>query len=108
MDLRMFYQKMRRIEAEITDHDVVVISRETADGGRAGVATEVPRGVAAKLIVEDRARLASPEEAAEYRAAVVERARKAEQLANANKLQVTLISEPELRALKSAIRPQKS
>ena len=33
-----------------------------------GVKTDVPRSLAAKLIVEERARLASPEEAAQFRA----------------------------------------
>ncbi len=34
MDLRMFYQKLRKIEQEIADPHVVVVSHETPDGGR--------------------------------------------------------------------------
>ena len=48
MDLRAFYQKIRKITAEITEDAAVIISRETPDGGRAGVKTEVPREVAAQ------------------------------------------------------------
>jgi hypothetical protein len=70
MDLRAYYQKIRRIEAGIAEAAVVVISRETSDGGRAGVMTDVPRGVAARLIADEKAELASAEEAAEFRASV--------------------------------------
>ena len=66
MDLRMFYQKMRKLEQEITAPHVVVISAETPDGGKAGVQTEVTREMAARLIVEGRARLATSEEAEEF------------------------------------------
>jgi hypothetical protein len=69
MDLRTYYQTIRKITAGITEEAAVVISRETSDGGRAGVKTEVPRALAAQLMVEGKADLASPEEAAEFRAA---------------------------------------
>ena len=69
MDLRAFYQTIRKITAEITEDAAVIISRETPDGGRAGVKTEVPREVAARMIAEGTADLASPEQAAEFRAA---------------------------------------
>ena len=69
MDLRAFYQTIRKIAAEITEEVAVIISRETPDGGRAGVKTEVPRQVAARMIAEGTADLASPEQAEEFRAA---------------------------------------
>jgi hypothetical protein len=69
MDLRTYYQTIRKITAGITEEAAVVISRETSDGGRAGVMTEVPRALAAQLMVEGKADLASPEDAAEFRAA---------------------------------------
>ena len=68
MDVRAYYQKIRKLEAEIAEPFVVVVSRETPDGGRPGVMTEVPRGLAAKLIVEEQAAKATPEEAAKFRA----------------------------------------
>ncbi len=41
MDLKVFYQKLRKIEQEIADPHVLVVSNETSDGGRAGQKTEV-------------------------------------------------------------------
>ncbi|HLX44667.1 MAG TPA: hypothetical protein VKR43_14575 [Bryobacteraceae bacterium] len=70
MDLRAYYQKIRRIEAGISEAAVVVVSRETSDGGRAGVFTDVPRSVAARMIADEKADLASEEDAAEFRASV--------------------------------------
>ena len=46
MDLRVFYQKLRKIEEEIAESTVVVVSHETPDGGKAGRKAEVARGVA--------------------------------------------------------------
>ncbi|MGC9969380.1 MAG: hypothetical protein ABSE56_02200 [Bryobacteraceae bacterium] len=104
MDLKVYYQKMRQIEAALGEAHVVVVSQETPDGGRAGVRTEVPRLVAAKLIVEGRARLATAEEASEYREQTAEAKRAAEQAATAGRMQITVISEADLRALKGATR----
>jgi hypothetical protein len=70
MDLRAYYQKIRRIEAGITETSVVIVSRETSDGGRAGVCVDVPRSVAARLIADEKADMASAEDAAEFRASV--------------------------------------
>jgi hypothetical protein len=68
MDVRVYYQKLRKIEATIPEPYVVVVSRETPDGGKPGVKTDVSRSLAARLIVEDQATLASPEETAQFRA----------------------------------------
>ena len=67
MNLRVYYQKIRTLEAEIAEPFVVIISRETGDGGKAGVKSDVPRYLAAKLITEEKAELASPQEAAQFR-----------------------------------------
>ena len=58
MDSKIYYQKVREQEAKIPSDFAVVISRDTADGGKAGTKTEVPRRVAAKLVVEGLADLA--------------------------------------------------
>jgi hypothetical protein len=107
VDLRAFYQKIRHTEAGIADDHVVIISRETSDGGRAGVASEVARPVAARLVVEGRAVLASKEEAAAFRTAQADAFHKAEQAAAASRVQLAVIAETELRALKERTRPQK-
>ena len=67
MNLRVYYQKIRTLEAEIAEPFAVIISRETGDGGKAGVKSDVPRYLAAKLITEEKAELASPQEAAQFR-----------------------------------------
>jgi hypothetical protein len=59
MDLRSYYEAIRRIEAQIAEAEVVVVSRETPDGGRGGVKSTVPRKLAARLIVEGLAVLES-------------------------------------------------
>ena len=68
MDLRACYVKIGKIEALIDTVFAVVISRAMPDGGRAGVKTELPRGIAARLIADGKADLASPEDAAQFRA----------------------------------------
>ena len=68
MDLRAYYQKIRQIEAEIREDSVVMVSLETPDGGRAGIRTEVPRAVAARMIADQKADLASEGVAADFRA----------------------------------------
>ena len=40
------------MEATIADEFPVVVSKETADGGKDGTMTEVPRRMAAKLVVD--------------------------------------------------------
>jgi hypothetical protein len=73
MDLRAYYLTIRRIEAELKEDSVVIVSLETSDVGKAGTRTEVPRPLAARLIVDGKAALASPEDAAEFRAMVEEK-----------------------------------
>ena len=68
MDLRVYYQKIRKIEAELPEPFVVVVSRETPDGGKAGVqdgGTSTTGGAVDRA--RSRADLASPEEAAQFR-----------------------------------------
>ena len=70
MDLKLYFHKVRTIEATIPGDQAVVVSLETADGGREGIMNEVKREVAAKLVVQGKVRLANDEETAEYRAGV--------------------------------------
>ena len=67
MDIRHFYEKWREIEAGLAEGNVVVVSLQTPDGGRAGVTSELSRKLAAKLIVEHRARVADADETAAFR-----------------------------------------
>jgi len=107
MDLRVFFQKLRKIEQEIGDPHVVVVSHETPDGGRAGQLAEVSRSVAARLILEGHAHLATPEESAQFRAEARKALEEAQQRQMAEKVQVNVISDADLRAMKSAMRAEK-
>lgn len=73
MDLRAYYQRIREIEAGIPDAEVVVITRATGDGGRRGQRTEVRRAVAARMVVDGKVDLASPEESEQFRRAVAQK-----------------------------------
>jgi hypothetical protein len=107
MDLRAFYQKLRRIEQGISEQFVIVVSCETPDGGRAGRVTEVERAVAARMVLEGRARLATKEETEEFRNGVAQAKQAAEEAAMATKLHVNVISESEIRAIANRMRPEK-
>ncbi len=107
MDLRAFFQKLREIEQEIADPHVVMVSHETSDGGRAGQLAEVSRSNAARLILEGHAHLATAEESAEYRSATRKALEEAQQRLLAEKVQVNVISDADLQAIKSAARPEK-
>lgn len=107
MDLKVYYQKLRQIETGIAGADAVVVSLETPDGGKAGVKSETPKEIAARLIIENRARLATDEEAASFRAEASEATRLAEQAAAAKNMQITVLSEADLKALRGQTRAQK-
>ena len=66
MDVRIYFQKIRQIEAGIVSPHAVVVSLDTGDGGKAGAMTEVSRSMAAQLVVETKARLATEEETNEF------------------------------------------
>lgn len=107
MDLRVFFQKLRKLEQEIVEPHVVMVSHETPDGGRAGQLAEVSRSIAARLILEGHAHLATAEEAAEFRDATRKALEEAQHRLMADKVQVNVISDADLRAMKSASRAEK-
>ncbi len=96
MDLKAYYQKIRDMEGQLPE-PCVVVSVETADGGKAGVRTEVSRQVAARMVVEGRARVASEEETREFVEQKLEAKRVADQLAAASRMQVTVVPSSEWR-----------
>src|ERR1700676_3108944 len=67
VDLRLYFQKIRTIEASIPGLHAAVISLETSDGGRAGQISEVSRAVAAKLVAQGKVRLADEQEAEDFK-----------------------------------------
>ena len=104
MDLKVFYQKVRQVEASLPGAHVVVISQETPDGGRAGVPSEVTRAVAARMIVQGSARLATPDEANTFCEGIAKAKRVIDQQAAASRVQVRVISDADLRALQGSAK----
>jgi len=105
MDLKVYYQKIRELEQGFQSTYAVVVSLETSDGGTPGVRTEVPVRIAAKMIVEGRARLADGDEVKEFQHQKVEAKRVADQLRASGRMQVTVVSESDLRALQASKQP---
>ncbi len=101
MDLRAYYQKIRELEESLPEA-CVVVSLATSNGGKAGVRTEVQRSVAAKMIMAGTARAASQEETREFRKQNLEAKRAAEQMAQANRMQVTVVPSAEWGNLRRA------
>lgn len=66
MDVKGYFRRLREKEAELPDGDLAIVSEATADGGKAGVLSVVPKRIACRLLVEGRARLASEEEGRQF------------------------------------------
>jgi hypothetical protein len=100
MDLTSYYQKIRTTEANIADPYPVIVSLETSEGGKAGVLTEVTRDIAAKMIVEGEASLATSAAATAFRASVAVAKQAADQAAAAARVQFSVLTTAELNKLK--------
>ena len=100
MDLRQYYQKIREKEASFKDPYPVLVSRETGDGGKHGVLTEVTRQIAARMTIDGTAQEASEEQAGEFRKRQAEVMRLAQEAAEASKVQVAVVTTEEFRRLK--------
>ena len=107
MDLQMYYQKIREMETRIADEFPLVVSVDTQDGGRSGRKTEVPRRLAAKMLVEGQVRLASKDETKVHREAQAEGKRAAEREAAAARVQLTVLSTTDLDRLRIEARGSK-
>jgi hypothetical protein len=97
VDLKKYFQKIREIEASISDAYPVVVSLETPDGGKPGVSTEVPRYEAARMIAEGCAVLASEEEKELYRQARATAKQAIEAAELTKRVQVAIIADPNLQ-----------
>jgi hypothetical protein len=105
MDLKNYYQKIHEQETKIGERFAILASTETPDGGKPGILTEVATKVAAKMVVDGVARLATPEETRVFREHQAEAVREAEQAAASSKVQLTVLPSSELERLKAAVRP---
>ena len=100
MDLKGYYQKIRALERTFEAVFAVIVSMETADGGKAGVRTEVPAQIAARMIVEGIARIATEQEAKEFHEQKTDAKRVVDQSDASRRMQVTVVSESDLRTAK--------
>jgi len=108
MDLKIYYQKIRETEGKLTEAYPVVVSQETQDGGKAGVAMEVTRAIAAKMFVEGTARPATAEEAKAFRDRQAKAKQEADAAAASAQLKVSVVPTATLEKLTSAATtPQK-
>jgi hypothetical protein len=101
MDLRVYYQRIRETREKLADKDIVVISCETQDGGKAGVCAEVPRDLAAKMLVDGTVALANDDVAAEFRRGQVAAKEEADRELAATKIPLTVVPTAELNWLRS-------
>jgi len=97
MDLKQYFRKIRQIEATLSEAFPLVVSLETADGGKPGLVTEISREQAAKMIVEGRAALASEEEKEFYRVRQAYARDAAEQSELARHVQIAIVSDRDLK-----------
>ncbi len=99
MDLRAYYRKIRETEASLTDEFPVLRSVATEAGGVGGRLVETSREVAARMIVDGAAELATPEEAAELRQRSAEAQQRELERRKAAQVQFTVISQEDLQSL---------
>jgi hypothetical protein len=99
VDVRQYFRKLREVEAAIPEQFACVTSLENPDGGKAGVVSEVTRELAAKLVVEGRAILSSDSEIKDFFARHATQKLAYEKAEMANRLQVTIVSDPETGVL---------
>jgi hypothetical protein len=92
MDLRAYYKKVRTIESTLPSPFVVIVSIETADGGKADVFSEVATLVAAKQIAEGRARAATDQETNDFHLRNQEAKLAVDQAAAANRVEFVVVS----------------
>ncbi|MEI9972414.1 MAG: hypothetical protein WDO73_10385 [Ignavibacteriota bacterium] len=108
MDVKTYYKRIREMEATIAAPYAVVVSLQTDDGGKQGVMVEVPRRLAAKMVVEGSAILAEAKQAVEFRGALETAYKSAQETAAASKLEVTMVSSDELKKLTDDVKRLKS
>ena len=92
MDLKQYFRQVRETEAALPEEYAFIVS-SSKDGGKAGVISEVPRVVAAKMLVEARATLATPEQISLFREQQEAAKKTAEQAQLAKQIHVAILSD---------------
>lgn len=104
MDLKLYFQNIRTIEATIPGPHAVIVSLETSDGGRAGLFSEVTRDVAAKLVAQGKARLADEREAQEFKSATRDAHRHASEALSNEGSHFNALQAADMELLRSLLR----
>ena len=100
MDLKAYYKKLRETEAALPAEVILVC---------AGQFTEAPRAIAARMIVEGSAELASDADAAKFCEQVHEQYIEEQRRRAAASIQVSVITEEQARAIaRPKIKPERS
>ena len=107
MNLRQYYQKIHETEASINDPYPIVVGKNADNGGSANVLTEVTPDIAARMLVEGTADLASEQQAAAFRQRQAEAVRRAREAADAAQVRVAVVSADEIRKLRGPSYPDK-
>ena len=102
MDLKKYYRRIREIEAALEDEFPVLKSLATEAGGLGGKLTEATKIVAARMVVDGVAELASAEEAAEFRRLAEENRKREEERRRGEQVQFHVLSEADLRSMLKA------
>ena len=108
MDLKTYYQRIREFAAGISGKSAVIVSLATPEGGRAGLLTEVPKEVAARMLADGMAVLAGEEETVRFHQEAQVRREDEERRRAAARIQVNVITEEQARALRPARKPKGS
>jgi hypothetical protein len=103
MDLRQYYREIAEQEARIEEAFPLIVSLKTETGGKEGMISEVSRAMAARLIVEKRARMANAMEIAAYRAMLLEQQRQREDALLLERQRRIHMAEEELRILRRGV-----
>lgn len=104
MNLHTYYARIRDIEDSIADDSIVIKSLATEAGGVAGRLTEVSRTIAARMVVDGLAEIASPAEAKRHRADAISKRQAEEERRRAAQVHFTVISEADLKSLPKSLR----
>jgi len=99
VDLRQYFKKIRDTESGLAESFPLVVSLETSDGGKAGIVSEVTREQAAKLIVENCARLANDAEKKAYFDKQASEKKASDRAELARRVQVTIVGQPDFQTV---------
>jgi hypothetical protein len=97
MNLRTYYQNVKRIREGLPEPYVFLTSLSTPNGGKEGIVTEVETSLAARMIADLIARIATSEEIAAYQANCDLLRAEAKEDELRSRLRVTLVNEPDIR-----------